>query len=127
MSAVPQMSISGIKQVLPHRYPMLLVDRVDELVPGERLTARKAVTANEPWYQDLGGPGSWGNLMERKDSGGGAANRTRRPSLLRRASAVLSPAGGSAVRRLPLLPRLPPAAPAPRPEPGGIRPPRRRS
>ncbi|MEU6479397.1 beta-hydroxyacyl-ACP dehydratase [Streptomyces sp. NPDC047017] len=45
--------ISGIKRVLPHRYPMLLVDRVDELVPGERLVAVKAVTVNEPWYQDL--------------------------------------------------------------------------
>ncbi|WP_231591021.1 3-hydroxyacyl-ACP dehydratase FabZ family protein [Saccharothrix sp. ST-888] len=46
-------TISGIKRILPHRYPMLLVDRVDELVPGERLTARKAVTANEPWYREL--------------------------------------------------------------------------
>ncbi|KJS52820.1 3-hydroxyacyl-ACP dehydratase FabZ family protein [Streptomyces rubellomurinus] len=46
-------TVAGIKRVLPHRYPMLLVDRVDDLVPGERLTARKAVTANEPWYQDL--------------------------------------------------------------------------
>lgn len=53
MSAVPVTAISGIKRVLPHRYPMLLVDRVDELVPGESLTARKAVTANEPWYRDL--------------------------------------------------------------------------
>lgn len=47
------LTISAIKKVLPHRYPMLLVDRVDELVPGERLVAVKAVTCNEPWYQDL--------------------------------------------------------------------------
>ncbi|GGS36179.1 3-hydroxyacyl-ACP dehydratase FabZ family protein [Actinokineospora fastidiosa] len=45
--------IADIRRVLPHRYPMLLVDAVTELVPGERLTARKAVTANEPWYADL--------------------------------------------------------------------------
>ncbi|MFI1227152.1 MULTISPECIES: 3-hydroxyacyl-ACP dehydratase FabZ family protein [unclassified Streptomyces] len=44
---------AGIKSMLPHRYPMLLVDRVLELVPGDRLTALKAVTCNEPWYRDL--------------------------------------------------------------------------
>lgn len=43
-----------IKGLLPHRYPMLLVDRVLELVPGESLVALKAVTCNEPWYQALG-------------------------------------------------------------------------
>ncbi|MGW5642055.1 3-hydroxyacyl-ACP dehydratase FabZ family protein [Saccharopolyspora sp. NPDC003752] len=45
--------IDGIKRILPHRYPMLLVDRVVDLVPGERLTALKAVTCNEPWYREL--------------------------------------------------------------------------
>lgn len=43
-----------IKMILPHRYPMLLVDRVTEIVPGERLTATKAVTVNEPWYARCG-------------------------------------------------------------------------
>jgi 3-hydroxyacyl-[acyl-carrier-protein] dehydratase len=38
---------------LPHRFPMLLVDRVVEAVPGESLTALKAVTLNEPWYARL--------------------------------------------------------------------------
>jgi 3-hydroxyacyl-[acyl-carrier-protein] dehydratase len=47
--------IDEIKRILPHRYPMLLVDRVTEIVPGERLTALKAVTVNEPWY--AGGDG----------------------------------------------------------------------
>jgi 3-hydroxyacyl-[acyl-carrier-protein] dehydratase len=42
--------VDEIKQILPHRYPMLLVDRVTEIAPGERLTALKAVTVNEPWY-----------------------------------------------------------------------------
>ncbi|MFG3051493.1 3-hydroxyacyl-ACP dehydratase FabZ family protein [Kitasatospora sp. NPDC048239] len=46
-------TIDRIKELLPHRYPMLLVDRVTDVVPGERLTALKAVTANEPWYQEL--------------------------------------------------------------------------
>ncbi|MFI9010691.1 3-hydroxyacyl-ACP dehydratase FabZ family protein [Actinosynnema sp. NPDC053489] len=44
--------------VLPHRYPMLLVDRVVDLVPGESLTALKAVTANEPCYAE-DGPGDY--------------------------------------------------------------------
>ncbi|OLF09201.1 beta-hydroxyacyl-ACP dehydratase [Actinophytocola xinjiangensis] len=47
-------SPAGVRAALPHRYPMLLVDRVTEIVPGERLTAYKAVTLNEPWYQRLG-------------------------------------------------------------------------
>jgi len=47
------MGVAGIKSVLPHRYPMLLVDRVLDLVPGERVTALKAVTCNEPWYSEL--------------------------------------------------------------------------
>ncbi|WP_158895713.1 3-hydroxyacyl-ACP dehydratase FabZ family protein [Amycolatopsis anabasis] len=36
--------------VLPHRYPMLLVDRVTEFEPGTRIRALKAVTRNEPCY-----------------------------------------------------------------------------
>lgn len=50
--------IGDIKRVLPHRFPMLLVDRVVEVVPGQRLTARKAITANEPWYAALGDAGA---------------------------------------------------------------------
>lgn len=46
-------AIDRIKELLPHRYPMLLIDRVTELVPGERLAAVKAVTVNEPWYRSL--------------------------------------------------------------------------
>lgn len=44
---------AGIKLLLPHRYPMLLVDSVREIVPGESLVAVKAVTVNEPCYADL--------------------------------------------------------------------------
>ncbi len=45
--------ISRITEVLPHRHPILLVDRVVELRPGQGLTAVKAVTAAEPWYADV--------------------------------------------------------------------------
>ncbi|HZN18968.1 MAG TPA: beta-hydroxyacyl-ACP dehydratase [Micromonosporaceae bacterium] len=45
--------LTAIKGWLPHRYPMLLVDRVVDLVAGERLTAQKAVTCAEPCYQSL--------------------------------------------------------------------------
>ncbi len=40
-----------ILDTLPHRYPMLLVDRVLELEPGKRITAIKNVTINEPYFQ----------------------------------------------------------------------------
>ncbi|WP_369390558.1 3-hydroxyacyl-ACP dehydratase FabZ family protein [Streptomyces sp. CG1] len=46
-------STTQLKQTLPHRYPMLLVDRVTEIDPGVSLTAVKAVTCNEPWYADV--------------------------------------------------------------------------
>lgn len=42
-----------IRAVLPHRHPMLLVDRVLHLEPGVGLRAIKAVTASEPWYAGL--------------------------------------------------------------------------
>jgi 3-hydroxyacyl-[acyl-carrier-protein] dehydratase len=42
-----------IRALLPHRHPMLLVDRVEELAPGVSLTAVKAVTGSEPCYRDL--------------------------------------------------------------------------
>lgn len=44
---------AGIRRLLPHRYPILLVDRVTQLVAGQRLTALKAVTGNEPWYAEV--------------------------------------------------------------------------
>jgi 3-hydroxyacyl-[acyl-carrier-protein] dehydratase len=48
------MSAAAIRRVLPHRYPILLVDRVLELEPGRRLVSVKAVTCNEPCYARLG-------------------------------------------------------------------------
>jgi 3-hydroxyacyl-[acyl-carrier-protein] dehydratase len=44
------LDLAGVKRLIPHRYPMLLVDRVVEARPGVSLLALKAVTANEPWY-----------------------------------------------------------------------------
>ena len=43
------MDIQAIQAVLPHRYPFLLVDRVDS-VTADRIVARKMVTANEPFF-----------------------------------------------------------------------------
>lgn len=43
--------IQGIMELLPHRYPFLLVDRVIKLVPGEKIVALKNVTINEPFFQ----------------------------------------------------------------------------
>jgi 3-hydroxyacyl-[acyl-carrier-protein] dehydratase len=44
------MDILEIQQLLPHRYPFLLVDRVVEMVPGKKLVAFKNVTMNEPFF-----------------------------------------------------------------------------
>lgn len=45
------MNIQKILDLLPHRYPLLLVDRVLDYQPGESLTALKNVTINEPFFQ----------------------------------------------------------------------------
>jgi len=42
--------IHQIKNLLPHRYPFLLVDRVIEAVPEESLVGLKNVTYNEPFF-----------------------------------------------------------------------------
>jgi 3-hydroxyacyl-[acyl-carrier-protein] dehydratase len=44
------MDIHEILQYLPHRYPILMIDRVLELIPGERIRAVKNVTVNEPVF-----------------------------------------------------------------------------
>ncbi len=45
------LDIHEIKQLLPHRYPFLLVDRVSSYEPGDSLTAIKNVSYNEPCFQ----------------------------------------------------------------------------
>jgi 3-hydroxyacyl-[acyl-carrier-protein] dehydratase len=44
------MDIQEIQALLPHRYPFLLVDRVVEIVPGQKIVAFKNVTMNEPFF-----------------------------------------------------------------------------
>lgn len=44
------MDLLEIQKLLPHRYPFLLVDRVVEIAPGQKLSAYKNVTANEPFF-----------------------------------------------------------------------------
>lgn len=45
------MDINQIIDILPHRYPFLLVDRVTEHIPGQRIKGYKNVTINEPFFQ----------------------------------------------------------------------------
>ena len=51
MEGSTAMDLEEIKKRLPHRYPFLLLDRVLELVPGQRVVGVKNVTANEPFFQ----------------------------------------------------------------------------
>jgi UDP-3-O-[3-hydroxymyristoyl] N-acetylglucosamine deacetylase/3-hydroxyacyl-[acyl-carrier-protein] dehydratase len=43
--------INAIMSIIPHRYPFLLVDKITEFTPGERLVGMKNVTINEPFFQ----------------------------------------------------------------------------
>lgn len=45
------MNIQEIMETIPHRYPFLLLDRVEEVVAGEKAVAIKNVTMNEPFFQ----------------------------------------------------------------------------
>ena len=49
-AAIGPLDIQRVMAALPHRYPMLLVDRVEELVPNVRIRATKAVTINEGFF-----------------------------------------------------------------------------
>ena len=44
-------NVEQIQQLLPHRYPFLLIDRVIELGPDKSVVALKNVTINEPFFQ----------------------------------------------------------------------------
>ena len=50
-AATGPLDIGRVMAALPHRYPMLLVDRVEELIPDDRIVAVKAVSMNEPFFQ----------------------------------------------------------------------------
>lgn len=45
-----QLDIKAILDSIPHRYPMLLVDRVVDMVPGKSIHAIKNVSINEPFF-----------------------------------------------------------------------------
>lgn len=44
------MNIQEIMEILPHRYPFLMVDRLLELVPGQRAVGIKNISINEPYF-----------------------------------------------------------------------------
>lgn len=46
-----ELNIEEIMEILPHRYPMLLVDKITELVPLDYAVGVKSVTINEPFFQ----------------------------------------------------------------------------
>ena len=48
-----KLDIGGVLQILPHRYPMLLIDRVVEIERAKRVVAIKNVTINEPFSRDI--------------------------------------------------------------------------
>ena len=50
-AVIGPLDIRRVMAALPHRYPMLLIDRVEELVPNKSIVAIKAVTINEPFFQ----------------------------------------------------------------------------
>ena len=50
-AAIGPLDIKRVMAALPHRYPMLLVDRVESLDPDKGIIAIKAVTINEPFFQ----------------------------------------------------------------------------
>jgi 3-hydroxyacyl-[acyl-carrier-protein] dehydratase len=50
-AAIGTLDIKRVMAALPHRYPMLLVDRVESLDPDKGIVAIKAVTINEPFFQ----------------------------------------------------------------------------
>ena len=45
-----ELNIEEIMEILPHRYPMLLVDKITELVPMDYAVGVKSVTINEPFF-----------------------------------------------------------------------------
>ena len=50
-AAIGPLDVRRVMAALPHRYPMLLVDRVERLIPDVSITATKAVTINEGFFQ----------------------------------------------------------------------------
>jgi len=51
MKKTIKIQIQKILEILPHRYPFVMVDRVTEIVPGTSIRGHKMVSFNEPWSQ----------------------------------------------------------------------------
>ncbi|MGV3481707.1 MAG: 3-hydroxyacyl-ACP dehydratase FabZ [Sphingobium sp.] len=49
--AIGPLDVRRVMAALPHRYPLLLVDRVEEIIPDRSIRAIKAVTINEQFFQ----------------------------------------------------------------------------
>ena len=45
------LDINGIQKILPHRYPFLMVDAIEEMEPKKRIVGIKNVSVNEPYFQ----------------------------------------------------------------------------
>lgn len=45
------LNIEQIKEIIPHRYPFLLIDKIEELEPGIRAVGYKNVTINEYFFK----------------------------------------------------------------------------
>lgn len=45
------MDIKEIQEILPHRYPFLLIDKIESVIPGEKAVGYKNVTINEYFFQ----------------------------------------------------------------------------
>ena len=90
--------LADVAAVLPHRHPMLLVDRVVELEPGASVLATKAVTATEPWFRgaDPADPATEYPPVLVIESGGARRPRCWRPGPV---AAVRSGRPGRPLRR----------------------------
>lgn len=47
---LPMLDTNGIKEMIPHRYPFLLVDKIVNIMPGQQAVGIKNVTSNEPFF-----------------------------------------------------------------------------
>lgn len=51
VTAIGPLDVRRVMAALPHRYPLLLVDRVEKIIPDQSITAIKAVSMNEQFFQ----------------------------------------------------------------------------
>src|SRR3972149_4153327 len=96
--------IQEIMELLPHRYPFLLVDRIVEWDPGKRIVGIKNVTINEPFFQGhfpshpimpgvliVEAPAQTGGVLRARGGGGGSGSPTSRGSRTASSAARSSP------------------------------------